>query len=297
MAAAETKSPTFAIEPRYSRTMPWVLVALGLALAIWTLASHTKQHVASTVTTSKAVPSPKTTTGAHSANKPEAKHSAKMVAARHGPKKAAAKQGVAHGQQTRPKGQQAKSTPPTPVVHHPPPLEPTSSILTRNGLSDTMFGTLMGIAGVLILLGAFYARIKDVTIAGNTIGMGPETPGTTAQDATAIATAVGDKVIDELRSQGRISGETISADEAKEIAQKTAVVAAETQQQVAQLRRTASAIAPAPAPAVRVEPAELSALSSGEAFPEGLLSRLAERAVKDKLVEDEPDPQAGPGQG
>lgn len=261
------QSPQVAVKVPFARTMPWVLIGLGIALAIATFILRNHKEVTSTVTTSTA---PTTVAVSRPRREPTST------------------QGVT----PKPRAETGAASAATDSTANQ--LRPTSSTSTQQGLSDTLVGSLTGIAAILILLGAFYPRISKFTVAGNSVELSPVTD---AQEADQIASAVTTKVITELRDRGEL-GETISADQAQELAQTAAAAAAQTQQQVAQVRNLATALtvgaaenarrgAQSQSHSVSLEADQVTELGSGMPFPPDLLSRLADRAVKEKVGPEE----------
>jgi hypothetical protein len=259
---AVAQTPQVQVTAPFARVMPWVLIALGIALAAATLVLRGHTQLTSSVTTA-AASTPR-------AAPPAQIHKHKQTSNSHKHSKSGPTPNASTNSST------ASS------------LAPVSSTTTRQGLSDTLVGSLAAIAAILILLGAFYSRISKFTFAGNSVEL---TPVADPQEADRIAAAVAPKVMSELRAQGQL-GDSISTDQAQDLVEKAAAAAAQTQQQVAQVRHAATALAggvgataaraSGPQPQVSLDAGELSRLGSGMPFPDDLLSRLADRAVKDK---------------
>jgi hypothetical protein len=110
-------------------------------------------------------------------------------------------------------------------------LELGKRTTTSEHMSDTLVGTLLGLGAVLVAAGAFYNRVRNVTVGGNTIELGGPS------EAQAIADVITDRLADELRAEGRGA---VPVDNVIELASRAAEESARVQQQVVQARVEAS---------------------------------------------------------
>jgi hypothetical protein len=128
---------------------------------------------------------------------------------------------------------------------------------------------MLGIAGLLLVLGALYSRIGKITIAGNTVDLAAVPAA--QQDAKAIGKAIGQRKSEQLRAAAREDG-TIDQEEASPIVEQGAEAAAAAQLEAARLRLAAAAAVPTPR-ALTVDSDELNALGTGMPLPPSLLKR------------------------
>jgi hypothetical protein len=275
------KPAAVVVEPRYSQVMPWVLIAASLALAIVALTIRTELHRDSFVVIQAAAKPEKTASAATS--KPAQQPATRAGKHTNSTKRASG----ANAPTATTKTATTPAQPATPTVA----VKPTSAFTaadslpaekkttTEKPLSDSVFSTMLGIAGVLFLLGAFYNRISKVTVAGNTVELQPL--ASTTQDATAVASEIASQVGQQVRDASGAEN-TVTTEEAAKLAEAGAVAAARMQSQATTLRVAASALpAAVQAKTLTVSPDQLQALSTGAPLPDDLLKRLAEQALKD----------------
>jgi hypothetical protein len=144
-------------------------------------------------------------------------------------------------------------------------LTTTKLMTTRSVPSDALIGMLLGVAVVLALCGAFYARVTKITLPG---GAGLELG---AADPTAVGNAVGEAVKRQIAKDPKTAEQASSPEAVVELAAKTATATAVAQQQ-------ATAISQAVVPAAR---AGVPGVPRGMPLSDELLAQLAENAVKE----------------
>jgi hypothetical protein len=269
------------VEPRYSQVMPWVLIAASLALALVTLIIRTELHRDSFVVVQAAAKLEQ------AASAPTSQHSqqpARRAAKRNNRTKRASRSN-APASASKPATTPAQPATLTVAVKPKSAFAAADSLpaekktTTEKPLSDSVFSTMLGIAALLFLLGAFYNRISKVTVAGSTVELLPHAP--MAQDAAAVASEIASQVGQQVRDASGAEN-TVTTEEAAKLAEAGAAAAARVQSQAATLRVAASALpAAVQAKALTVSPDQLQALSSGAPLPDDLLKKLAEQALKD----------------
>ena len=235
MRKSHDPQPAIAVEPRYSREMPWVLVLLAVGLLLYAGVVARETSVASRVTVTHA-------TRGH--GKPKCKHVSQ--GRKHHPckTKAAAKHGKV-----------------------------TTITTTEKSPSDTLLGLLFGIAGIIAVAGAFYARVSKVSFPG---GGGIELG---AVDSAAIAKFVQEALKDAI---GKKSAEEQAAFDADKLATLAATAAAQVQAQTLQVRAAAVGV-PVATPTVAAP--EITRAQRGMPLSDDLVKRLAENAVRETLAD------------
>jgi hypothetical protein len=203
-------------ELRYGRVMPWVLIIVGLALALYAIGVRADRETASVVQV------------------------------------------------------QERAQPGTRAARESGELEVTKRTTTNAQMSDTLFGTLIGIATLLVAIGAFYSRVRNVTVAGHTIELGGPS------EAQAIADAVTERLAEELRESGR--GQ-LPVESAIELAGRAAAASAKAQQQAVQARVTASG-AEAQAQLEAPQAIETLRVAPGSPLSRELVEQIAAEALE-----------------
>lgn len=279
-------------QPPYSQVMPWVLVvcAIGLALAAFSLRDGL--HADSVVVVqgrAAEAPSPTTTATAHCSSKTatDARHHKPFPPPRMGPPPGGNPADPSSHAHSRGSALTCTAVTQTPHEATKPASTVTSShptsadslpaerkTTTETSLSDSTFSAMLALAVVLLTLGAFYARVSEITLGRYGIKLASALAAA-RRDEPAIAHVVAKRVAE--------SGGTPEA-----VAERTAVATSRAVSRATQLRLAAAvphsvAVAPADIPAT---PQELSAMGSGMPIPASLLKRLADKAV-DEL--EQPD--------
>jgi hypothetical protein len=207
---------TVSPELRYGRIMPWVLIVVGLALALYSIGVRSVRETSSIV----------------------------EVRERPSERSAATKTGE---------------------------IELARRTTTSKQMSDNLFGTLIAIALAFVAVGAFYSRIRNVTVAGNTIELGGPS------EAQAIADVVTERLADELRASG--SGQ-LPVDSAIKLAGRAAQESARVQQQVVQARVEASGAEPVPQTDVLQRAYESRKVRVGASLPREVIEEIAAEALE-----------------
>jgi hypothetical protein len=291
---AAPKPTAVVVEPRYAAAMPWVLIAAAIVVGVIALVIRPQLHHDSIVlvqvpakaekSAAKGTVEAKKHVGKKRHVAEASKHTSKVRrqrAAKFHRKPQAVKHPGAAKPHTTPKPAPAKA----PTKTKPAPATPEKLVVekkttTDKPTSDTTFSTLVGIAAVLFLLGAFYTRVSKITVLGNSL----ELLGTTAaasQDSEAVATEVGKQVAEKAREASGEEG-ALTPEQAAELVQAGAAAAARVQSQAMSLRLAASAMpAVTHTTAVPVSSDDLQALSRGAPLPDELLKKLADQALKE----------------
>jgi hypothetical protein len=163
----------------------------------------------------------------------------------------------------------------------PGQLAPEKQTTTEQATSESTFSAILGIAAVLLLLGAFYTRVSKITVAGNTLELTPIASAT--QDAAAVGEEVAKQAGDKVRE---VSGEgnTLTVEQAVQIAEAAASAAARAQSEATRLRLAAAVVpvrATASASPLTIQPDELQKLSAGDPLPDSLLKKLSAKTFED----------------
>jgi hypothetical protein len=245
------------VEPRYAREMPFVLIALALALAIYAGWAQQQTTVTSRTTVAQR-PTPKAAK-ARAAKTKTAKGKAKAAKAK-AAKAKAAKAKAAKAKAAKAKAAKAK-------------LVKTKVTTTEKAPSDTLLGLLFGLAVASGLAGAFYPRVTKITLPG---GGGFEM-GAAAADLQKIAKEVPEQVRKELEKQPAVR----DALTPEGIAELAAQATAQAQQEALMLRFAMTA--PAPPTRVPVGTPELARARRGMPLSDDLVKRLTENAVRQAL--------------
>lgn len=195
-------------ELRFGRVMPWVLIAVGLALALYAIAVRADRQIASVVEV-------------------------------HQPQES-----VRAGDAVR----LARRT------------------TTSEQMSDSLFGTLVAVAIGVVALGAFYSRVRNVTLGGNTISLGGPS------EAQAIADVVTEGLAQGLRASG---SSEVPVDSAIELAERAAQDSARLQQHVVQARVDAAVGDPTSQTDVLQRAWERSKLGLGASLPREVIEEIA----------------------
>jgi hypothetical protein len=158
---------------------------------------------------------------------------------------------------------------------------PDKQTTTESPPSDTLVGILFGSAAVLVLAGAFYARITKITLPG---GAGIELAALSS-DLDNIQKTVPEKVsqrIDELPERQK------QALGAADIARISSVASIGAQRELLQLRAAAKG---APVTSSDTLPmADLARARGGMPLSDELIGRLVEKAVGDAVRTSAADP-------
>jgi hypothetical protein len=145
---------------------------------------------------------------------------------------------------------------------------------------------MLGIAALLLVLGAFYPRISKITVAGNTVDLAGM-PAAVQRDSEAIIKEFNRRSAELLQAASG-AGNAVPAAEASRIADLATAAAAHTQRDATQLRLAAAGATTMVArkPALTLTPDDLQALSTGKPLPAHLLKQLADQALTELTEAD-----------
>jgi hypothetical protein len=147
---------------------------------------------------------------------------------------------------------------------------------TRRATSDVLVSSVFGAGAILMLAGAFYSRVRKVTIAGQTIEMDE----VLRRDAVAVSEAVAREAGAQIAERKELTDPHRMSEAVARTAAATTLAAEE----VRELREFAAG-ARVKAPIV-LDPARLEDLRRGNPLPPDVLERLAKRAVKEAFEKD-----------
>jgi hypothetical protein len=261
--------PVVVLEPRFKRVMPWTLVLLAIALAVYAAHLQKQTTIKSRVTVKNtpALVARGFWWGGHFYTYGQRKLFESRERARGGHINA-----MFYAEHPTIEKIFGMRLLPTPGQAHS--VSAGKVTTTETGPSDTLVDFLFGLAAVLLLGGAFFTRITKISLPG---GAGLEM-GAVAIDFKKIEEEVARQVQQAI--QEKPAAERPSAEEAAAIGVQAT---ARAQQSVLQVRLAVAPLA-APQP-VTVETRELAQARRGMPLPDELVKRLAENAVQEVLQE------------
>jgi hypothetical protein len=228
--------------------MPWLLLALGLAVVLYAGYIRTGLHTVSTV----CLQHPAHRTAPIASNQPN-----------HAPRPGAASAGTSD---CPPAGRRGPTA--------------TRRKTTRESTSDELLAAIFGAGAILMLAGAFYSRVTKISIAGNALSA----EMSHRDDADLIAhvrVELEAQVADLLAPDGA----TLDPERVSEAVTRTAMATAIAREEARELRLfAAGSTFRSP---IALEPERLQDLREGNPLPADVLERLAKRAVKEAFEEPE----------
>jgi hypothetical protein len=151
----------------------------------------------------------------------------------------------------------------------PAALRKEKEVATSKVTSDGTFELVLGVAAVLLILGAFYTRVSKVTIAGNSVEMAAAQAPAVAQEVARGA----EQKVREASSDGKLTVE-----EAMSIARTAAEAAARAQADVTRWKVTGEA---GPLASLPLAAGRARRQAAEAPIPDAVLKRLAATALEE----------------